>query len=188
MKKTTIATIAAILLVIAAMAYLLTGCDVEWTRPGSQLTLEQRGVLVRVAARRAIIEAYREEPGPWNEYVCSVATIIQNALDGDSKAIADCPPAGGRIAALQPIRRAANQLSTDNTMTIETKDLLLGLLTYTEENWDLKGWEGAIADAIELFNAFVLTGVTTEHDVWFLTREFFAGISEGCVVIRQELH
>ncbi len=183
MKKTTIATIAAILLVIAAMACLLTGCSVEWTRPDSQLTLEQRGVLVRVAARRAIIEAYREEPGPWNEYVCSVATIIQNALDGDAQAIADC---GFRIADFE---LAENwQPPTPNTMTTETKDLLLNLLRYSADKCDLDGWEGAIADAIELFNAFALTGVTTEYDVWFLTREFFAGISEGCVVIRRELH
>jgi len=178
MRKATIATITAILLALAAVVYLSTACSIKWTKPDDRKTLEHRGVLVKVAARRAVIEAYRREPGDWKDHVCSVATIVLKALDGDDKAIAD---SGLRIVICDLTGNW--QPPTGNAMTIETKDTLLGLLAYTAKNWDLGGWKGAVADAIELFDAFVISGVTTEHEVWFLTREFFAGISEGCVII-----
>ena len=107
----------------------------------------------------------RIESGPGTGKVSVV-----KALDGDEEA----------VTALNVTGAFNTPLPTPNAMTIETKDMLLGLLQYTAENYDLDGWASAMTDAAELFDAFVISGITTEYGVWFLTREFFAGIVEGC--------
>lgn len=191
MSRKTTTTLVVVLVTLVALVYLwtTTGCTIDWAKPDDgRLTLEQKGVLVKIAAKRALIEVWREEPGLWKDHVCSVATIILKALDGDSTAITEL---NTRLEAAFPDRNLVMIAPSDtspSSITIEARDLLLGLLAYTAGNWDMDGWAGAAADAIELFDAFLLTGVTTDYEVWYLTREFFAGIVEGCAVVGRELH
>jgi len=181
MRRATITTIAAILFALAAIVYLSMGCSTHWaTYPRGELTLEQRGVLVKVAARRAVIETYRRGPGEWKDHICSVATIVLEALDGRGP-ILDCG-LGTADYGSADFGLLTSDFKPEKEITIETKAMLLGLLRYTAENRSLDGWEAAMMDAMELFDAFVVLGVTSEHEVWFLTREFFAGIVEGCAL------
>lgn len=172
-NKELLTVIGAVLVAIAILvvASLTTSCSFRWSKPDNGMTLEQRGVLVNLAAKNAIVQLRRNEPGEWEDYVCSLATIVVDALNGDDES----------IARLNTV--LSEPLSIDKEVSIPMKALLLDLLNLTVERFDLHGWESTIADGITVFDAFVLSGVTTDYEVWYLTREFFAGINAGCAVI-----
>ncbi|MBN2209411.1 MAG: hypothetical protein JW759_08965 [Candidatus Coatesbacteria bacterium] len=179
MSRSIIMTILAVLAFTVVAFYLMCGCTAEWTRPDNGLTLEQKGTLVRLASKNGLIQLHQSEPGAWEEDVCSISTIILKALDGDEKSLRSL----GLLGADPEGAKAAKE-ATRSTISTHTKKLLLDLLTATALEFDLHGWENTISDAVVVFDAFVASGVTTDYELWFLTREFFAGIVDGCSQIR----
>jgi len=170
-------TILAVLAFIVVAAYLMCGCTAEWTKPEAGLTLEQKGIVIRLAAKNALVQVYQSEPGIWKDQVCSTATIILKALDGDEQALSRLGLLGTdpTVAAIVTLENP-----TRSTITLKTRGLLIDFLMAVARRYDLHGWEPTISDAITAFDGFVVSGVTTDYELWFLTREFFTGIVEGC--------
>ena len=175
MRRSTTMTILAVLAFIVVASYLMCGCTTEWTKPDNGLTLEQKGVLIRLTAKNALVQVYQSEPGAWKDQVCSMATIIVKALDGDERSLSYLGLLG-----TDPEASEAAMEATRSTISIQTKKLLLDLLMASALEYNLHGWENTISDAIVVFDAFIVSGVATDYELWFLTREFFAGIVEGC--------
>jgi len=176
----TFGLIALAIIVLVAVWYFTDGCNIHWTKPDNGgLTLEQKGVVIRLAAKSALVHVQESEPGPWKNDVCSAATIVLKALDGDEESLRSLGLLGTDpdIAVIVVLENP-----TRSTITVKTKKLLLDLLMAAAQKYDLRGWETTIADAIVVFDAFIVSGVTTEYEVWFLTREFFAGLVDGCLV------
>jgi len=182
MSRSTIMTILAVLAFIVVAFYLMCGCTTEWMRPEGALTLGQKGVLIRLAAKNALVQVYQSEPGIWKDQVCSVATIILKALDGDEQSLSYLGLLG-----TDPEASEAAMEATRSTISIQTKKLLLDLLMASALEYNLHGWENTISDAVVVFDAFIVSGVTTDYEVWFLTREFFAGIVQSCAMLGGEV-
>jgi len=170
MKKSLIPALLTVVAAILVIVYFggINGCGFKWTQPDSQLTLEQKGLLVNLAAKNMIIQLRQAEPGEWEDYVCSLATIVVGALDGDEASIA-------RLNTVLP-----QPLATGTTITLPMKTLLFDLLNYVARKFDIGGWETIFADTILVLDTFILSSVTTNYEVWYLTREFFVGIVAGC--------
>ena len=185
MKKEAYLVMGAIALVILAI-YIASGCKINWGGE-TTLTLEQNGVLIKTAASTAIVEVYNSEVAhgnavKWADHVCSVSTIILRALDGDKAALETLHMLG-----TDPVIAAITTVNppSQSTITIPTKTILLDLLRYTADRYGLPDvWNTRLAGAIVLFDTFIVSGVTTEHEVWFLTRAFFQGIVDGCASIK----
>jgi len=177
-NKNTKALIVVALLMIAVVITLSFACNIKWLK-GDGLTLGQKGVLTKTASWAAITELYTEQPGEWKDDVCSVSTIILDALDGKPDAIDTVNTMLAEIgeAPIMLVQADSNQI------TIELKNALLSLLKYSADRWRLERWDGLIGRAIEIMDVFLVVGITTDYKMWFLTREFFAGIVEGCVQI-----
>ena len=170
MKQPFLFALLSVALIILVIAYLggTNSCSVKWAKPDNGLTLEQKGLLVNLAAKNMIVQLRINEPGEWQNHVCSLATIVVDALDGDDAS----------IRKLNSV--LAEPLSTAGSITVPIKTLLLDLLSHVASSFDLHGWESSFADAITILDAFVLSSVTIDQEVWYLTREFFAGIVSGC--------
>jgi hypothetical protein len=158
----------------------MCGCTAEWAKPDNGLTLEQKGILIRLGAKNALVQVYQSEPGEWKDHVCSVSTIILKALDGDEQSLLSLGLLGTDGATAV---RIAAEAPTRSTITIPTRTFLLDLLRTTAIEYGLEVWESQIADAIAVFDAFIVSGVTTDYELWILTREFFAGIVDGCMYV-----
>lgn len=172
------------ILIICLLPILTGSCSLKWTNPfKSETELEQTGAAVRGAAQLAIIVAHQQEPGEWATHVCSTAAIVLKALDGDSQAIEQINEMLNEISLdLEPqVYVTADDMN--KKMSIELRNLLLGLLSYSASMWDMHGWDAVAASAIGIADAFLKPEVITDYAVWYLTREFFAGIVAGCGVI-----
>ena len=185
MKRQPLFTIALCMNLVAIVIFFARftpGCNVNWSGD-TTLTLGQKGLLVRLAAKNAVIQVHNETPGEWEDPVCSIATVVLKALDGDEESLDFLGLLGkGETTAIHVVL----ENPTQSTITLKTKDFLLDLLRLTATRYGLGEWEEMIEDGIAVFDAFLISGVSTEYETWFLTREFFAGVCEGCQMIGGE--
>jgi len=160
--------------IISLIALSELGCTLAWQK---DTPIEQQGNLVRAAAKFALLEVYAEEPGPWKDSVCSISTIILKALNGDEQALASLT----LLNSGQPLAiHIVAESPTQSTITIETKEFLLDLLNAVGTQYDLKNWQPRLEFAIAILDTYLISGIITDYTVWALTKEFFAGICEGC--------
>ncbi|MBW2093287.1 MAG: hypothetical protein JRI80_00225 [Deltaproteobacteria bacterium] len=163
-------------LLLAAAIMVATGCSIKWL--GDKRNLQQTGDLVRSTASTSMVLAHQQWPdeGDWETHVCSTATVVLAALDGDATAVATV---NQMLAEAQP----AALLVGGEQMTIEMRKLLLGLLAHIAVQYDLEGWGAVIASAIDFADTYLQAEVTTDYEVWYLIRQLFTGIVEGCELI-----
>jgi hypothetical protein len=177
-KKQRLLTIVVFLLFVITILFIssTTGCGVKHAGTNG-MTLEQRGVIIHLVAEEAFVDIHRHTTDKWSIHVCKVSTIILFALDGDQAAIATLTTA---INTTYPNIHTPFSLTGNSEITIETQRLLLTFLEYSATLYDIGERTGTIRRAITLFDTFVIQGITTDHDTWYLTRSFFAGIVSGC--------
>ena len=184
-RKAELYAVMAIVALAIMSIWTMSGTGCSWFRANggtnTAATLEEKGEMVRLGAQSAITEIYNQKPGPWIDEVCTLSGIVCKALDGDEAALQALGLLGTDPVAAKGI---AEDPPTQSTITLQTKTFLLNMLTAIAERYQLDPvWTSRMNLAVGLIDLYLISSVSMEHDLWFLTRSFFQGIADGCKTI-----